>query len=198
MDPTQAIGSTSGTSTTQAVHGHHRHHKSMADMVKDMSSAIDDAQKAGKLTNDQAASMKKELDDITKMLSQNQTGSTSQSASTNQANSTSQTGSVSQLSADDRKKIRSEMHDVEKQLFAALNPQQSTATAANPTDQVNNLFKAMDSNGDGTIDKNELTSSNTHRAQNGQNGSDPFSSGYNQQGSQVSASVFMSQINISA
>jgi len=126
----------SGTMQLQGIFGqHHRHHGSLADMIDQLKSTIDDAAKAGKLTDDQAADMKKTLDDIAELLKQN--------------------GSGAQVSADDRHQIRNELREIGKQLFAALSSQD--APSATSGGQVDDLFKAMDANGDGSIDKNELS-----------------------------------------
>jgi hypothetical protein len=79
--------------------------------------------------------MKKTLDDIAELLKQN--------------------GSGAQVSADDRHQIRNELREIGKQLFAALSSQD--APSATSGGQVDDLFKAMDANGDGSIDKNELS-----------------------------------------
>jgi Ca2+-binding EF-hand superfamily protein len=122
---------------TQAVQGHHHHHhkRSMTDMISQMESTIADAAKEGKLTDDQATQMKKELDAISETLRQGQ----------------SSTGA--QLTSDDLQKIREEFHGLRKQLFDALNPQGSASTS----NGMDNLFKQLDVNGDGAIDKNEFS-----------------------------------------
>jgi len=139
MSSTQVIDT---TSAAQGVQGpHHHKHKTMSQQVDDMSTAIDNALKAGKLTNDQATAMKSELDDIKQKLGQTQNGQQGQS------------GSVSKLSDDDRKKIGEEFHDVRKQLFSALNPQASAATSGDAASQ---LFSKIDANNDGNISKDEF------------------------------------------
>ena len=117
-------------------HHHHHHHKSMTDMISKMESAIDDAVKAGKLTDDQATQMKEELDSITETLKQGQSSS------------------GAQLTSEDLQKIRTEFQDVRKQLFDALNPEGSTSASNGIGDA---LFKKMDANGDGAVDKNEFS-----------------------------------------
>jgi polyhydroxyalkanoate synthesis regulator phasin len=120
----------------QGVQGHHHHHhKSMANMISKMESTIDDAVKAGKLTNDQATQMKKELDSITATLNK------------------SQTSSGAQPTSDDLQQIRTEFQDVRKQLFDALNPQGMTATS----NRIDSLFKKIDTNGNGVVDQNEFS-----------------------------------------
>jgi hypothetical protein len=124
--------------TAQGVQGHHHHHhhkKNMTDMISNMENTIDEATKEGKLTGDQAAQMKKELDDISEALQQGQSG----------------TGT--QLTADDLQKIRDQFHDIRKQLFDAINPQ----GPASPYNGMDNLFSQVDANGDGNIDKDEFS-----------------------------------------
>jgi polyhydroxyalkanoate synthesis regulator phasin len=171
MDLSQIINATatSSSSQIQATGGHHHHHKSISDMIKEMNSAIDNAVKAGTMTSDQAASLKNELADVTKTLSQ-----ASNSSSTSQ---TSQSGSLSQLSDADRKKVFSELQDVRKQLFATLNPQ--NANTSSTPDAVSQLFSQIDTNGDGTVSKDEFTQ---FLAQIGAN-----ALGYNQNGNASSA-----------
>jgi polyhydroxyalkanoate synthesis regulator phasin len=146
-------GSTAGsnpdvpTNSTRGVQGrhHHHHHKSMANMISDMESAIDDAVKTGKLTDDQATQMKKELDDITKALTNSQ------------ASSGTQGSSGTQPTSEDLQKIRTEFQDVRKQLFDALNSQASNLQGTTPVSNgVENLFKLIDANGNGTINENEF------------------------------------------
>jgi ribosome-binding ATPase YchF (GTP1/OBG family) len=146
MDNSQLTISLVSNQSVQGAQGHHQHpRKSIADMIKDMESAIDDATKSGKLTGDQASAMTKVLDDIKKMLSQAQ--------STGPA----QTGGATQLSADDREKIRKQLHDIGKQLFQAFNSQ-SADSSTRQSGAVDAIFKAMDANKDGSVNKNELTS----------------------------------------
>ncbi|MDD5675602.1 MAG: EF-hand domain-containing protein [Chitinivibrionales bacterium] len=191
--------STMNTQSAQgsgAVQGHHHHHKSPADMVSQLDSAIDDAVKAGKLTSDQASQMKTALSSISDLLKNSQAGSTGATSATDP---TSSSGSLANLSADDRQKIRSVLKDVSKQLFAALNPQGTTAAgstgssaataAQSPADA---LFAAMDTNGDGKIDKSELTSF-VNNLSSASGASAPWSGQtYGQQGS-FSLSMSMSQ-----
>ena len=143
MDVTQIAGATPTSSATpvQGMGGHHHHHKSISDQVSSMESAIENAVKAGKLTDDQATAMKKELDDVTQTLAQNQAVATSQTSATGQTGTTSQTSAISQLSDDDKKKIFGELQDVRKQLHAAM-ASQGTASAASG-DQINQMFSSM-------------------------------------------------------
>lgn len=129
-------------------------------MINDMESAINNATKSGTLTSDQASALTKMLDDIKNTLANAQ------------SSGSSQTGGVSQLSSDDRDKIRKELHDIGKQLFAALNSQNS-ASSTQQSNGVDAIFKAMDANQDGSVSKNELTSflnSQTSNATNNTNG----------------------------
>jgi hypothetical protein len=161
----------SNDSLVQGTKGHHHHHKSISDQVNDMNTAIDNAVKAGKLTNDQAAAMKKELDDVKQTLSQNQTGGSNQ------------TGSIAQLSDDDRKKVFTELSDVRKQLHTAMAPQETASAASG--DQLNQMFASMDADGNGSVSKDEFEAFMNSLAQKG---------GYNAQGnpSQDSASAGLS------
>jgi polyhydroxyalkanoate synthesis regulator phasin len=145
--------STASTGAQVQGTGGHHHHKSLADQINDMNTAIDNAVKAGKLTDDQATAMKKELDDVKQTLSQNQ------------ANGSSQTGSATQLSDDDRKKVFSELKDVRKQLHAAMSPQGSAAGASD--DQLNKLFSSMDADGNGSVSKEEFEAFMNTLAQKG-------------------------------
>ena len=148
MDISQLTSTTASSSGVQGMGGHHHHHKSISDQISDMESAINGAVQAGKLTSDQASTITKELDDIKQMLSQAGTSST-----------TSATSTATQLSSDDRQKIREELRDIGKQLFSALNPQQTgSSSSTQGTSQLDAIFKAMDTNGDGSISKDELTS----------------------------------------
>jgi hypothetical protein len=156
VDISQVTGSSLSSSAVQGTQGHHHHRKSIADMISNMETAINDAVKSGKLTSDQASSLTKELDDIKQTLSQAQSG-----ASTT-------TGGISQLSADDRQKIRKELHDIGKQLFQALNPQ-SAASSTQQNNGVDAIFKALDTNGDGNITKDEMTSFLSSLTSNGSN-----------------------------
>ena len=125
----------------------------IGDRLRKMESAVDDAVTSGTLSGDQAIQMKKELDDIAKILSHN---------SHKQNGSNNQTESSTQLPANDREKIRSHLQDLEKQLSSALNPQGATdvpaAAARRARVEVDDLFKAMDTNRDGKIARDELTS----------------------------------------
>jgi hypothetical protein len=132
----QMMSSSQSNSAVQGVQGHHHHpKKGIGDMISNLESAIDDATKSGKLTSDQASALTTMLDDIKKMLG------------------------PTQLSADDREKIRKELHDIGKQLFQALNAQSASAA---PSTQQNNgvdaIFKVMDTNHDNSISKGEMTS----------------------------------------
>ena len=189
MDMSQlTASSTLASSGAQGAQGHHHHHrKSVSDQVSDMSSAIDQAVKAGSLSSDQAASMKNELADISKTLSQSQ------------SNSTSQTGATSQLSAQDRKKVMSELHDVGKQLYQAMNPQSTGTTAAQSSNQLDSLFSAIDANSDGKIDKGEMADYINKLADSSQGAQDLFiGSMYNPQGglNPVSSSANGSSLNL--
>jgi chromosome segregation ATPase len=145
MDNSQLTIQSLSNQSVQGTQGHHHHHKkSIADQIKDMESTINNLASSGKLTSDQASAMTKELDDIKNTL--NPTSS-----------ATSQTGNATQLSADDRQKIKKELHDIGKQLFQALNPQ-SSASSTQQSNGVDAIFQALDTNGDGAISKDELTS----------------------------------------
>jgi len=127
---------TSGTMQLQGIFGQHqRHHSSLADMMDMLGTRIDEAAKAGMLTGEQAADMKKALDSIAELIEQN--------------------GSGAQLSFGDRHQIRKELREIGKQFFAALSSQ--GASSATSSGQVDDLFKAMDANSDGKIDKSELS-----------------------------------------
>jgi gas vesicle protein len=139
----QSSGSSSAVSSAS---GHHHKHKSMADMVNQMGSAIDDAKDSGKLTGDQADALKKMLAQIMDLLKNNQTAS----------NDSDGSNSVPSLSSDVRQKIKDILKQVSQQFMAALQNAQGDAQAssqANPADQ---LFSKIDTNGDGTISKGEL------------------------------------------
>jgi hypothetical protein len=152
MDISQVTNISLSDSSVQGVQGHHhRHKKSINDMISDMESAIDDATKSGKLTSDQATSMTTILDSIKKTLSQ-ATGSSKISG-----DDWISTSNSTQLSSADQQKIRKELHDVGKQLFQALNPH-SSATSAKQSSGFDAIFKALDSNKDGSVNKDELTS----------------------------------------
>ncbi len=158
MDLSQASIS-SGGAQVQNAQGHHHKHKSISDQLSSMSSAIDNAVKSGKLTEDQAAAMKKKLDDVKQTLDKNQTTG---------GNSA---GSLSQLSDDDKKKIFGELQDVRKQLHSAIAPK--SAATGTTSDQMNKMFAAMDANNDGSVTKEEFASFMSSVAQKG---------GYNAQG----------------
>ena len=195
MDVSQVTASTSSsldlylsqlqagsTASSSGVQGHHKHHhKSISDMINEMGSAIDNAEKAGTMTSDQAASLKKELADVTKTLSQASTAATSTDTTASSTSQTSQSGALSQLSDADRKKVFSELQDVRKQLHAASDTQGASAASGVPNsgDAVSQLFSQIDTNGNGTIDKSELTQ---FLAQIGAN-----ALGYNQQGNASAA-----------
>ena len=132
-----ASNSALANASTQKVHGHHGHHrKSMTDRVTEMQSTIDSALKAGKITEDQATQMKKQLDAI------------SQTLNTTQANASNNP------TVDNLQQVRTQYQDVRKQLYDALHPQ----TAAVQSAGLAALFKKMDANGDGSIDQNEFAS----------------------------------------
>jgi len=133
---TAASASQATNIATQSVQGHHhRHHRSMADKISMMDSAIDEAVKAGKLTGDQAAQMKKELDSITQTLKN------------------SQTSSGTPLASNDLQQIKAEFQDVRKQLYDALHPQGATSTS---NDAISKLFQMMDADGNGAVDRDEF------------------------------------------
>ena len=125
----------------------------IGDRLSKVESAIDDAVASGTLSGDQAVQMRKELDDIAKILTHN---------SHKQNGANDQTESSTQLPANDREKIRSDLKELEKHFSAALNPQGATdvptAASRRPKLEVSELFKLMDTNGDGKIGKEELTS----------------------------------------
>jgi hypothetical protein len=192
MDLSQILGATSmsGGSQVQGMGGHHHHHhKSISDQVSQMGSAIDNAVTAGTMTSDQATTLKNELADITKMLSQASTTATSATSGTS---TTGQSNQLSQLSDDDRKKIFSELKDVRQQLFAASNPQAANATSGSSgaNNAVSQLFSQIDSDGNGSISQSEFTQ---FLAQIGAN-----ALGYNQNGSASSVSMEFSESTFSA
>jgi hypothetical protein len=85
-----------------------------------------------------------------------------------------------------------ELQDVRKQLFSALNPQSTDATssagATSSSSAVNDLFSKIDTDGNGSIDKNELqTFLNTFSSQM-----------YGQNGSSTPNALYSSTVNISA
>jgi hypothetical protein len=188
MDNSQLTISLLSNQSVQGAQGHHHHQrKSIADMIKDMESAIDDATKSGKLTGDQASAMTKVLDDIKKMLSQAQSTGAAQ---TGGGASTSPTGDATQLSADDREKIRKQLHDIGKQLFLALNSQSADSSTRRQSGAVDAIFKAMDANKDGSVNKNELTSFLSSLTANASNSS--HSNGVVASSFTYSAQTFMS------
>jgi polyhydroxyalkanoate synthesis regulator phasin len=161
MDVSQLTASSSLSSAVQGVGGgghHHHHHKSVSDQVNQMGTAIDNAVKAGTMTSDQATSLKNELADITKTLSQTaQASSTSATTATSTTGQTSQTNPLSQLSDADRKKVFGELQDVRKQLKAANSQSAESTGAANGSNAVSQLFSQIDSDGSGSIDQAEFT-----------------------------------------
>lgn len=194
MDVSQLMSGSASSSAVQGMSGghHHHHHKSVSDQVSQMSSAISNAVQAGTLTSDQAASLNKELADITQTLSQASTSATSiaSGTSTTSASSTSsQSNPLSQLSEADRKKVFSELQDVRKQLFAANAQAASSTGATSSTNSVSQLFSQIDTNGNGSIDQAEFTQ---FLAQIGAN-----ALGYNQQGN-ASAAMMSSSFSVMA
>lgn len=160
MDVSQLTASSSLSSAVQGMTGsghHHHHHKSISDQVNQMGSVIDNAVQAGTMTSDQATSLKNELADITKILSQT-TQTSSNGTSTAATGQTGQSNPLSQLSDADRKKVFSELHDVREQLRAA-NPQASNAASgsSSSSDAVTKLFSQIDTNSNGSIDQTEFT-----------------------------------------
>jgi hypothetical protein len=137
----------------QGAQGEHHHRTTIGDRISKIESAMDDAIASGTLTGDQAIQMKKELDDIKKMLNHDRH---------KQNGSNDQTGSSTALQANDREKIRSDLKELEKQFSAALKPKGATdvptAASRRPKLEVNELFRLMDTNSDGKIGKEELTS----------------------------------------
>ena len=150
-----------------------------------MSSTIDADVTAGTMTSDQAAALKKELADVTSLLSQSaQTSSTAATSTTPSTSTSNQTNPLSQLSDADHKKVFSELQDVRKQLFAVSDAQGTDATSASAAsgnnDAISNLFAQIDTDGNGTIDQSEFTQ---FLAQIGAN-----ALGYNMQGTANTAS----------
>jgi hypothetical protein len=162
MDVSQLTAGSSLSSAVQGMSGgghHHHHRKSISDQVSQMGSAIDNAVSAGTMTSDQATSLKNELADITKIMSQtSNTSANANSATAGTTGQTSQSGALSQLSDADRKKVFSELQDVRKQLHAA-EPQASNAASgsSSSSDAVSKLFSQIDTNGNGSIDQSEFT-----------------------------------------
>lgn len=118
------------------IRGHHHHRGNITDVINQMSAGIDNAVKAGKLTEDQAAEMTKQLDAINEKLKSNPAGK------------------GAQLSQDERQQIRKELHAIGKQLYSAIKADGSSEDKSGSL--VNELFKKIDSNGDNKIDKDEL------------------------------------------
>jgi polyhydroxyalkanoate synthesis regulator phasin len=158
---------------TQQAQGHH-HHLSMSQRLDKMESAIDQAVKDGKLTDDQATQMKKQIDDIKTTLAGAKTSGTP-------------------LTDDQRRQIRQEMQGIGKQLFSATNPGQGPQGAGSASD----LFSKIDANGDGKIDKNELADFLSKISDNGPGGAQNPTS-YNQQGSITVSVIQQSTITINA
>jgi hypothetical protein len=185
MDLSQLTGSTASSAGVQGMNGggHHHRHKSISDQVNQMGTMIDNAAHAGKLSSDQAATLKNELADITKIMSQN-----TQTSSAADAVLTNKTNPLSQLSDDDRKKIFNELQDVRKQLKTALAPQGSSASGS--TDSVSRMFSQIDADNNGAISKDEFTN---FLAQVGAN-----ALGYTQQGNQNTAYSALAGANFSA
>jgi Ca2+-binding EF-hand superfamily protein len=109
---------------------------------------------------------------------------------------------MSQLSPADRKKVMKELHDVGKELFAALNSQSTSSTSATSSaSQINSLFSAMDTNGDGSVSKSELTNYLSQLSNSPQGAADLLiGSFYNPQGGLTTAasSAVGSSINVTA
>ena len=172
------VTGTIGLQGTQEAQGHHHHHMTMSQRVDKMESLIDQAVKDGKLTDDQATAMKKQLDDIKTTLANAKTSGTP-------------------LTEDQRKEVRQEMQDIGKQLFSAINPPQNTPVAA-PTSSAN-LFAKLDTNGNGTIDQNEFSAFMDQLKSNPQSLIDAFSpTAYNQQGNITVSVMQQSTISINA
>jgi hypothetical protein len=124
-------------SSSHNIRGHH-HGGNITDMISKMSAGIDNAVKAGKLTEDQAVEMKKRLDAINEKLKSDNPGK------------------GIQLSQHDRQQIRKELHAIGKQLYSAMKADGSGEVKSDGL--VNELFKKIDSNGDNKIDKDEFAS----------------------------------------
>jgi len=155
------------------------HHRSFADRISEMQSGIDDAVKAGQLTQDQADEMKKQLAAISDELKKAQGDGTQP------------------ISDDDKKKIGKELHEVGKQLHAATNPDGGEGQASQSQGvNANDTFAAL------------LDTLKNATAGNGNNGSsalDLFMSQiqtgtqYNQQGGTiVTASITQSMFSVIA
>lgn len=149
--------SVSYSQDTQTVQGASSHHKpkSLADMIGEMSSAIDDAVKAGKLTSEQGDTIQKQLEALADLLKTGRTGSTS-------SNDTS--GNTPSINSDDRQMIREAIKRIGQQFFAA------SMSGTQVADPIDNLFSKIDGNGDKAISKSEFTTfanSLNHSEQNG-------------------------------
>jgi hypothetical protein len=175
MDISQIAGATAAMSSSQ-VQGaggghHHHHHKSISDQVSSMQTAITNAVKAGTLTTDQATALQNELNDVTQTLTAAQTAASSQTATTGAASTATSANPLSQLSDDDKKKIFSELQDVRSQLQAANGvtsgtPAGGTTPTATST-QINQLFNAIDTDGNGSISESEFSAFLNNVAQSG-------------------------------
>jgi len=187
---TGASGSGATSGVQKAGGGHHHHHKSVSDQVNQMGSAIESALQAGTMSGDQAASLKKELADVTQILSQN-TQTAGSTATTSSSGATSQSSPLSQLSDADRKKMFGELQDVRKQLHAISGTQGTSAASgmSNNSDAVSQLFSQIDSNNDGNIDKSEMTQFLANIGAN--------ALGYTSQGNASSASSVLNGSNFS-
>lgn len=164
---------------TQQAQGHRHHRMSMSQRVDNMESFIDQAVKDGKLTDDQATQMKKQLEDIKTTLADAKTSGTP-------------------LTEDQRTTIRQEFQSIGKQLGMAIKPPERNPAQAEPN-AVSNLFSKLDATGDGTIDKNEFSSFMDQLKNNPQSHIDAFSpGGYNQQGSMTVSVMQQSTISINA
>jgi hypothetical protein len=175
---------TQGTGGIQGIQQHH-HRKSLADMVTDIESAIDNAVGSGKLSGDLGAQIKKQLEAIADELKQTQASS-------------GQTGTTDQMSSDDRMKIRKELREIGKELFAALNSQDSSQSTA--VRSSNDLFSKIDTDSNGSISKGELSGYLSQMYSSGANNADTANSNatYGQQGSfKMTVSMTMKQSTFS-
>ena len=131
---------------------------SISDQVSQMGSAIDSALQAGTMTSDQAATLKKELADITQTPGQTTQAASSGTTNTGSTTTTSQTNPLAQLSDADRKKILGELRDVRQQLYEANNPQGTGAASgvSSNNNTIANLFSQIDTDHNGTITKQEF------------------------------------------
>jgi hypothetical protein len=133
-----ASDSQATSNAPQAVHGRHpHHHKSIAEMISSLQSTIDDAAKTGKLTGSQATQMKTKIESITQTLNK------------------SQAGSGAPMTPEDLQQIKTKLQEVRKELFDALNPQGAASPVSSGIGY--NLFKTLDTNGDGVVNKNEFS-----------------------------------------